>query len=82
MICCQEAVLHTVRYISLFLFQLRVRDLEGALEVEKSANDEANKAIDRLTKQVRELEHGYEEERKSAKELMTKLDKYAVIISM
>ena len=34
-------------------FQLRVRDLDGALDVEKSANTEANKAIDRLTKQIR-----------------------------
>ena len=35
------------------LSQLRVRDLDGALDVEKSANNEANKAIDRLTKQIR-----------------------------
>lgn len=34
-------------------FQLRVRDLDSALEVEKSANTEANKAIDRLSKQIK-----------------------------
>jgi predicted RNase H-like nuclease (RuvC/YqgF family) len=49
--------------------------LEGALEVEKSANDEANKAIDRLTKQIRELEHSYEEERRNNKDINSKLDK-------
>jgi hypothetical protein len=42
-----------------------VRDLEGALDVEKSAGNEANKAINRLTKQIRELEHSYDEERKN-----------------
>uniref|UniRef100_K1QJZ5 Uncharacterized protein C9orf93 n=1 Tax=Magallana gigas TaxID=29159 RepID=K1QJZ5_MAGGI len=51
------------------------RDLEGALEVEKSANDEANKAIDRLTRQIRELEQSYEEERRNNKDVNVKLEK-------
>lgn len=59
--------------------QLRVRDLEGALDVEKSANNEANRAIDRLTKQIRELEHSYDEERKNGKELGVKLERLAVL---
>ena len=37
----------------LLVFQLRVRDLEGGLEVEKSANAEANRAVERLSKQIR-----------------------------
>ena len=57
------------------LLQLRVRDLEGALEVEKSANDEANKAIDRLTKQIKELEMSYESERKNGRDVSNKLEK-------
>jgi len=55
-----------------------VRDLEGALDVEKSANNEANKAIDRLTRQIRELEHSYDEERKNGKELGVKLERYVI----
>lgn len=55
-----------------------MRDLEGALDVEKSANNEANKAIDRLTKQIRELEHSYDEERKNGKELGVKLERYVI----
>ena len=43
--------------------------------MEKSANDEANKAIDRLTRQIRELEQSYEEERKNNKDVSNKLDK-------
>ena len=43
--------------------------------MEKSANDEANKAIDRLTRQIRELEQSYEEERKNNKDVNNKLDK-------
>jgi len=35
------------------LLQLRVRDLEGALEVEKSAVDEAKHNLETLTKQHR-----------------------------
>ena len=57
------------------VLQLRVRDLEGALEVEKSANDEANKAIDRLTKQIKELEMSYESERKNGRDVSNKLEK-------
>lgn len=56
-----------------------MRDLEGALDVEKSANNEANKAIDRLTKQIRELEHSYDEERKNGKELGIKLERFVLI---
>ena len=37
------------------LSQLRVRDLEGGLEVEKSANAEANRAVERLSKQIRSV---------------------------
>jgi hypothetical protein len=55
-----------------------VRDLEGALDVEKSAGNEANKAINRLTKQIRELEHSYDEERKNGKELGVKLERYVI----
>lgn len=43
--------------------------------MEKSANDEANKAIDRLTRQIRELEQSYEEERRNNKDVNIKLDK-------
>lgn len=43
--------------------------------MEKSANDEANKAIDRLTRQIRELEQSYEEERRNSKDVNIKLDK-------
>lgn len=43
--------------------------------MEKSANDEANKAIDRLTRQIRELEQSYEEERRNNKDVNSKLDK-------
>lgn len=43
--------------------------------MEKSANDEANKAIDRLTRQIRELELSYEEERRNNKDVNIKLDK-------
>lgn len=32
-----------------------MRDLEGGLEVEKSANGEANRAIERLSKQLRSV---------------------------
>jgi len=35
------------------MFQLRVRDMDSALVVERSANTEANKAIDRLSKQIK-----------------------------
>lgn len=35
------------------LLQLRVRDLEGALDVEKSAVDEAKHNLETLTKQHR-----------------------------
>ena len=55
-----------------------MRDLEGALDVEKSAGNEANKAINRLTKQIRELEHSYDEERKNGKELGVKLERYVI----
>lgn len=61
--------------IWLVFFQLRVRDLEGVLEVEKSVNDEVNKVIDRLIRQIRELEQSYEEERKNNKDVNIKLDK-------
>lgn len=43
--------------------------------MEKSANDEANKAIDRLTRQIRELEQSYEEERRNNKDVNVKLEK-------
>lgn len=41
------------KVIGLTVLKLRVRDLEGSLEVEKSANAEANRAVERLTKQIR-----------------------------
>nr|KAG5697764.1 hypothetical protein BaRGS_026721 [Batillaria attramentaria] len=63
------------------IVQLRVRDLEGGLEVEKSANAEGNRAVERLTNKsgdfahLGELEQMYDEERKVKKDLMNKLDK-------
>ncbi|KAK3744102.1 hypothetical protein QZH41_016791, partial [Actinostola sp. cb2023] len=55
------------------LFQLRVRDLEGALEVEKSALEEAKYNMDVLNKQNRELESAFEEERDQCKAQETKI---------
>ena len=44
---------------TLIFFQLRVRDLEGAVEVEKSAVDEAKRNLDTLTRQHRFVMRSY-----------------------
>ena len=47
--------------LNIFIFlQLRVRDLEGALEVEKSAVEEAKHNLDTLTKQHRFVTRMYD----------------------
>ena len=43
--------------------------------MEKSANGEANRAVERLTKQIRELEQMFDDERKLKKDALSKLDK-------
>ena len=41
------------KHCSNIVFQLRIRDLESALNIEKSANADASETIEKLNKQVR-----------------------------
>ena len=45
--------IYLCKHCSNVVFQLRIRDLESALNIEKSANADASETIEKLNKQVR-----------------------------
>ncbi|XP_032333564.1 coiled-coil domain-containing protein 171 isoform X3 [Camelus ferus] len=55
-------------------FELRIRDLEGALQVEKASQAEAVADLEMIKNEFKEVESAYEREKHNAQESFTKLN--------
>ena len=61
------------------MLQLKINDLQNALEHQKCVNDSLQENVDSLTGQLRELERAYNDEISQHRETKTKLDKYGYL---
>ena len=59
----------------LFHAQLKINDLENALDRQRCVNDELQENVDNLTGQLRELEQAYNDEMNGHRNTKSKLDK-------
>ncbi|XP_073907896.1 coiled-coil domain-containing protein 171 isoform X7 [Castor canadensis] len=57
-----------------FIVQLRIRDLEGALQVEKASQAEAVADLEMIKNEFKEVESAYEQEKLNAQESFAKLN--------
>lgn len=58
--------------------QLRIRDLEAALQVEKASQAEAFSDLDVVRSKFKEVENAYEREKRNTQESYEKLSLYVV----
>lgn len=59
--------------VSYHFLQLRIRDLEGALQMEKAGQAEALSDLEMMKSKFKEVEKAYEREKRKAQESFEKL---------